>query len=92
MVDFTLPLLRPPPVFGKLIEARFDRHRLSSNGGLLVFREVEKRLGVAGHRHSQGLAAKTQQRYAQAKAADPFLPVSFKLRCFKEIYDGAKSW
>ncbi|WP_287849888.1 IS1380 family transposase, partial [Acidiphilium sp.] len=35
------------PVAGKSIEARFDGEMLSSDGGLLALREVEKRLGIA---------------------------------------------
>jgi hypothetical protein len=47
MVDPTFPLPGLSPVSGKAIVARFDGGRLSSDGGLLVLREVEKRLGVA---------------------------------------------
>jgi len=36
------------PVGGKPVVARFDGGRLSSDGGLLVLREVEQRLDVAG--------------------------------------------
>jgi hypothetical protein len=35
------------PVAGKPIVARFDGGRLSSDGGILVLREIEQRLGVA---------------------------------------------
>src|SRR5512132_3632235 len=61
MVDFTLPLPGLSPVEGKEIVARFDGGRLSSDGGLLVLREIERRLSVAdrlshlvpqGHRQS----------------------------------------
>ena len=42
------PLLRGmSPVGGKSVEARFDGGRLSSDGGVLALREIEKRLGVA---------------------------------------------
>jgi hypothetical protein len=44
------------------------------------------------HPRPDSLVAKTQKRYAAAKAADPALPASFKVRRFKEFYDGAKSW
>jgi len=47
MVDPTLPLPGLSPVSGTAIMARFDGGRLSSDSGLLVLREVEKRLGVA---------------------------------------------
>ena len=36
----------PPPVAGKPVLARFDGELLSSDGGLLTLREVEKRLGI----------------------------------------------
>ena len=47
MVDCTLPLPGLSPVEGKEIVARFDGGRLSSDGGLLVLREIEQRLKVA---------------------------------------------
>jgi hypothetical protein len=47
MVDRTLPLPGLSPVEGKEIVARFDGGRLSSDGGLLVLREIERRLAVA---------------------------------------------
>ena len=46
MVDPTLPLPGLSPVEGKEIVARFDGGRLSSDGGLLVLREIERRLSV----------------------------------------------
>jgi len=36
------------PVEGKELCARFDGGRLSSDGGVLLFPEIEKRLGIAG--------------------------------------------
>ncbi|MBL8668795.1 MAG: IS1380 family transposase [Rhodospirillales bacterium] len=47
MVDSTLPLPGLSPVAGKEIVAAFDGGRLSSDGGLLVLREIEQRLEVA---------------------------------------------
>jgi hypothetical protein len=47
MVDPTLPLPGLSPVAGKQIVGRFDGGRLSSDGGLLVLREIERRLSVA---------------------------------------------
>src|SRR5215213_4552846 len=41
------PLPGLSPVAGKPLIARFDGGQLSSNGGLLVLREVERRLGIA---------------------------------------------
>ncbi|WP_159983862.1 IS1380 family transposase [Novosphingobium sp. 18050] len=45
----TLPLTGLSPVSGKRIDARFDGGLLSSDGGILLLREVEQRLGVADH-------------------------------------------
>jgi hypothetical protein len=47
MVDSTPFLPGLSPVRGKAVVARFDGGRLSSQGGLLALREVERRLGVA---------------------------------------------
>ena len=47
MVDSTPFLPGLSPVQGKAIIARFDGGRLSSEGGLLALREVERRLGLA---------------------------------------------
>ena len=47
MVDATPFLLGLSPVQGKAVVARFDGSRLSSEGGLLVLREIERRLGLA---------------------------------------------
>src|SRR3978361_273739 len=44
----TLALPGLSPVGGKPVIARFDGGHLSSDGGLLVLREVEQRLDVAG--------------------------------------------
>ena len=47
MVDLTPFLPGLSPVQGKAVVARFDGGRLSSEGGLLALREIERRLGVA---------------------------------------------
>jgi hypothetical protein len=47
MVDVTAFLPGLPAVQGKAVIARFDGGQLSSEGGLLVLREIEGRLGVA---------------------------------------------
>jgi hypothetical protein len=47
MVDPTPFLPGLSPVQGKAVVARFDGGRLSSEGGLLPLREVERRLGLA---------------------------------------------
>ena len=46
-VESTSPLPGLSPVAGKPLIARFDGGQLSSDGGLLALREVERRLGVA---------------------------------------------
>ena len=38
------------PVAGKELCARFDGGRLSSDGGVLLLREIERRLGIADSR------------------------------------------
>ncbi|OAI31549.1 hypothetical protein A1351_21390 [Methylosinus sp. R-45379] len=47
MNDFTLPLSGLSPVSGKTVVAKFDGGLLSSNGGVLLLREIEQRLRVA---------------------------------------------
>src|ERR1700740_589299 len=47
MVDLTPFLPGLSPVQGKAVVARFDGGRLSSQGGLLAPREIERRLGLA---------------------------------------------
>ena len=47
MVDITPFLPGLSPVQGKAVIARFDGGRLSSEGGLLALREIERRLGLA---------------------------------------------
>ena len=47
MVDATPFLPGSSSLQGKAVVARFDGGRLSSEGGLLVLREVERRLGLA---------------------------------------------
>jgi hypothetical protein len=46
-VETTSPLAGLSPVGGKPLVARFDGGQLSSDGGLLALREVERRLGIA---------------------------------------------
>ena len=47
MNDPALPLLGLSPVSGKKVVAKFDGGLLSSDGGVLLLREAEQRLGVA---------------------------------------------
>src|SRR2546423_7917044 len=62
MVDTTPFLPGLSPVQGKAVVARFDGGRLSSEGGLLVLREVERRIGLADR-----LAACLKDRRAPEK-------------------------
>lgn len=43
----TLPLAGLSPVSGKRLDVRFDGGLSSSDGGILLLREAEQRLGVA---------------------------------------------
>jgi len=47
MIDLMLPLPGLSPVSGKTVVAKFDGGLLSSDGGVLVLREVEQRLRIA---------------------------------------------
>src|SRR5205823_4134970 len=47
MINSMLPLPGLSPVFGKSVVAKFDGGLLSSDGGVLMLREVEQRLRVA---------------------------------------------
>ena len=47
MDDPTLPLAGLSPVAGRTVKACFDGGSLSSDAGVLVLREVERRFGVA---------------------------------------------
>jgi hypothetical protein len=47
MHDPMLPLPGLSSVAGKRVEVKFDGGRLSSDGGLLALREIERRLRVA---------------------------------------------
>ena len=47
--DQAIPVLPGlSPICGRPIEARFDGGLMSSDGGLLVLRQIEQRLGIAG--------------------------------------------
>src|SRR2546427_12595033 len=48
MTEATLFLPGLSPVGGKTITATFDGGKLSSNGGVLILREIERKLGLAG--------------------------------------------
>ena len=47
MVDVTPFFPGLSPIQGKAVVARFDGGQLSSEGGLLALREIERRLGIA---------------------------------------------
>ncbi len=46
-LEATLPLPGLSPVAGKPLIARFDAARLSSDGGVLALRDIERRIGIA---------------------------------------------
>ena len=64
MVDDTPFLPGLSPLQGKAVVARFDGGRLSSEGGLLVLREIERRFGLEGWIGSIG-----SQRHASVHLA-----------------------
>jgi hypothetical protein len=47
MIDATAFLPGLSPVAGKSLTAALDAGNLTSNGGLLALREIERRLGIA---------------------------------------------
>jgi hypothetical protein len=47
MIDLMLPLPGLSPISGKTIVAKFDGGLLSSDGGILVLRDIEQRVRVA---------------------------------------------
>ena len=47
MIDLMPPLPGLSPVSGKTVVAKFDGGLLSSDGGILVLREIEQRFRVA---------------------------------------------
>ena len=47
MTEATVFLPGLSPIGGKEITATFDGGQLSSDGGVLILREIEKRLGIA---------------------------------------------
>lgn len=47
MIDLMLPLPGLSPVSGKTIAAKLDGGLLSSDGGILVLREIEQRRRIA---------------------------------------------
>ena len=53
MSDPTLPLTDLSPLLDKEIVARFDGGNVSSDGGLIVLREVERRTRLSARRRAQ---------------------------------------
>ena len=70
MIDLMPPLPGLSPVAGKSVVAKFDGGRLSSDGGILVLREIEQRLRVADR-----LAAciEIRVRLTRSRTASPTL-------------------
>lgn len=62
MDDLMLPLPGLSPVLGRAVVARFDGGQLSSDAGVLMLREFERRLGIA-----ERLAASINDPRSQAQ-------------------------
>ena len=83
MNDPMLPLPGLSPVSGKSVVAKFDGGLLSSNGGVLALREVEKRLrgmsvpAVAAVQHGAG---EHLGRERPIRSRTPW-PTSFAFAC-----------
>jgi len=75
MTDPMLPLAGLSPVDGKAVVVKFDGGLLSSDGGVLALREVERRLGVADR-----LAA-CQVAGARRIRSPTVFPTSFVFDC-----------
>ena len=71
MADPMAPLPGLSPVSGKTIVVKFDGGRLSSDGGILVLREVEQRLRVADR-----VAASARINWSFRIACQPAIPLS----------------
>ena len=70
MIDLMPPLPGLSPVAGKSVVAKFDGGRLSSDGGILVLREIEQRLRVADRWPP---ALKIRGRLTRSRTASPTL-------------------
>ena len=83
-LSFSLPGLSP--VAGKEIVARFDGGRLSSDGGVLLLREIEARLGLA-----DSLAACLMDRRAPTRISHSYAEMMrariFAIACGHEDCD-----
>jgi DNA-binding CsgD family transcriptional regulator len=71
MVDVRRFLAGVSPVQGKTVVARFDGGRLSSEGGSLARREVERRLGLSDRLASCGPARAGEGRNFDALPEEP---------------------
>ena len=76
MTDDTLPNFDLPAVRRKKLTVGFDGGHLSSDGGLLLLRETERRLGIANR-----LAGAVRDRRDQSRI-DHQLPELLKTRIF----------
>src|SRR5512143_2168463 len=84
MVDLTLPLLGLSAIAGKEVVARFDAGRLSSDGGLLLLREIERRLAAA-----ERLAACIEDRRDPGSTLHPLADIiRFRLLMIAASYEG----
>jgi len=74
------------PVGGKPVIARFDGGHLSSDGGLLVLREVEQRLDVAG-RLAACIADPRDRNMHRQKYTFPSMQIYQPTFSHRRIYD-----
>ena len=70
MINPMLPLPGLSPVGGKTIVAKFDAGLLSSDGGVLMLREVEQRLRVADR---MAACIEDRVRRTRSRTASPTL-------------------
>ena len=68
MTEATLFLPGLSPIGGKEITATFDGEQLSSDGGVLILREIEKRLGIAAILSASVPDARDQSRVIHTHA------------------------
>ena len=57
-----------PPVAGKPVQVAFDGGRLTSDGGILVLAEIERRLGIA---ERLAAASRTRGRRSGSSTRSP---------------------
>lgn len=86
MNDLTTPQLEFAPLKGKKLTARFDEPQVSSDGGVLYLREVDRQIGVT----SRLIAAITDERrqtHIDHKLQEMFCQRSYQIGCGYEDAD-----